>query len=373
MVATSQRYAELHPGVRIDWHIRSLQAFADQSIAELSQHYDLLVIDHPSIGEAAEHGLFLPLDQHLPDDYLQDQAANSVGASHRSYHVAGHQWALATDAATPVSAARPDVLARAGHRVPETWDELLELARAGLVAFAGLKLDCLMLWYALCINEGEEPFLRPQGIVAQDIGAAALQDVRALVQACGTDCMLRNPIANYEQMTSGDTFGYSPFSYGYSNYARPSYVRTPLQFGGLVQRKGRRMTSTLGGAGLAISSRCAHIELAADYARFAASEPVQRGLYTESGGQPGHRAAWLDDETNRLTGNFFRNTLQTLDESYLRPRYAGYIEFQERAPAVLQRCMQGEATVKQTLQELDRLDREVRRSRVDERHTSTAA
>lgn len=367
MVATAQRYAELHPGVRIDWELRSLQAFADQSIAALSRQYDLLVIDHPSIGEAAEHGLFVALDQHLPAEYLLDQARNSVGASHPSYQIAGHQWALATDAATPVSAARPDVLARAGQRIPQTWDELLMLARAGLVAFAGLKLDCLMLWYALCINEGEEPFRRPDGIVDPDIGAAALHAVRSLVQACGADCMQRNPIANYEALTSGDTFGYSPFAYGYSNYARRSYVDHPLQFGGLVQRNGRTLTSTLGGAGLAVSSQCRQIALATDYARFVGSPSVQRGLYTESGGQPGHRGAWLDDETNRLTGDFFRNTLPTLDAAYLRPRFAGYIDFQERAPDILLGYLKGDASATATLSELDQLDRAIRKGRFDPR------
>ena len=107
MVATAQRYSELHPGVRIQWELRSLQAFADQSIEALSRSYDLLVIDHPSIGEAAAHGLFLPLDAHVPASFLEDQARHSVGQSHPSYTHSGHAWALATHAATPVSAA-PD-------------------------------------------------------------------------------------------------------------------------------------------------------------------------------------------------------------------------------------------------------------------------
>jgi len=368
MVATAQRFAELHPGVRIDWELRSLQDFADQSITVLSERYDLLVIDHPSIGEAALHNLFVPLDRHLPQEYLLDQAQHSVGASHASYQIAGHQWALATDAATPVSAARPDVLAKAGQRIPQDWEELLELARAGLVAFAGLQIDCLMHWYMLCINEGDEPFLRPDRIVDPEAGAAALLAIQSLVRACGPDCLSRNPFATYELMTTSDQFGYSPMAYGYSNYARRSYVDKPLQFGGLVQRHGRLMTSTLGGAGLAVSARSKQIDLAVDYARFVASATVQRGLYSEAGGQPGHRGAWLDDHPNQLAGDFFRNTLPTLDAAYLRPRYAGYISFQEMAPSILMRFLDGAATVSATLEELERLDRSVRQGRVDERH-----
>src|ERR1700751_1130589 len=85
MVATAQRFSELHADVSITWHKRSLQAFADAPLADLAARFDLLVIDHPSIGEAVRHGLLLPLDEHLPAEFLADQAANSVGQSHASY------------------------------------------------------------------------------------------------------------------------------------------------------------------------------------------------------------------------------------------------------------------------------------------------
>ena len=129
MVATAQRFEELHPEVRIVWERRSLQAFADAPLATLAEQFDLLVIDHPSVGEAAD--FLLPLDEHLPPDFIKDQAAASVGPSYKSYGWDGHLWALATDAATPVSCHRPDLLAQMGASVPRTWPELLELARRG--------------------------------------------------------------------------------------------------------------------------------------------------------------------------------------------------------------------------------------------------
>ncbi|HRJ48680.1 MAG TPA: hypothetical protein PKY38_15080, partial [Opitutaceae bacterium] len=101
MAATAARWRELHPEVEVVWEKRSLQAFADESIASLSQRFDLLVVDHPSMGEAAAHGLFLPLERHLPAAFLRDQADHSVGASHASYEINGSQWALAIDAAAP--------------------------------------------------------------------------------------------------------------------------------------------------------------------------------------------------------------------------------------------------------------------------------
>lgn len=368
MVATAQRFTELNPDVRVVWELRSLQDFADQSINALSQRYDLLVVDHPSSGEAAADGLFVPLDQHMSAEFLEDQARNSVGASHISYSFYGHQWTLATDAATPVSAARMDVLQRYGLAVPQTWEELMDLARRGLVAFAGLKLDCLMYWYTLCINEGQEPFLASDRIVDPEVGARALLAVKELADACGSESLTRNPIATYELLTKTDRFGYSPMAYGYSNYARRGYVDHPLRFGGLVQRNGAALTSTLGGAGLAISSRCQFLPQALEYARFVACAETQCGLYTAMGGQPGHRRAWLEPENNRITGNFFTDTLPTLDSAYLRPRYPGYISFQERAPKVVSRFLQGSCTVNEALAELNRLDQHFRSGQIDERH-----
>src|SRR5437870_3634207 len=85
MVATAQRFHETHPEVEIVWQKRSLQEFADAPIQKLAETFDLLVLDHPFVGSAAAHTVLLPLDEHLPADFLADQAGNSVGPSHPSY------------------------------------------------------------------------------------------------------------------------------------------------------------------------------------------------------------------------------------------------------------------------------------------------
>lgn len=366
MVATAQRYSELHPGVEIRWETRSLQDFADQSISGLAARYDLMVIDHPAIGESASARLFVALDEVLPAEFLDDQAQHSVGLSHSSYRWRGHQWALAIDAATPVSASRVDVLARLGHTVPECWEEVVELGRRGVVAFAGLKLDSLMHWYTLCINEGDEPFREEARLVDPEAGIGALNALKELTDACGPACLTRNPIAAYELLAGDSGYAYSPIAYGYSNYARPAYVAHPLRFGALVNRNDTKLTSTLGGAGLAVSSSTRWRSQAVDYARFVASEEIQSGLYTASGGQPGHRSAWVDDESNRITGRFFAETLDTLDAAYMRPRYPGYIDFQTAASDAMHQFLRGELDSRTTMSRFEILDRHHRKGRTAE-------
>ena len=112
LLAASQRYEELHPGVQIQWKKRTLQEFADFPIEKLTADYDLLIIDHPWVGTAAATGCVLPLEKYLDKEYLDNQLANSVGGSHESYNYEGSQWALAIDAATPAASYRADLLDR---------------------------------------------------------------------------------------------------------------------------------------------------------------------------------------------------------------------------------------------------------------------
>jgi multiple sugar transport system substrate-binding protein len=163
MVATAQRFSELYPEVAITWHMRSLQAFADAPLPELASQFDLMVIDHPSIGEAAHQYLLLPLDQHLPADFLADQADHSVGSSHKSYHYNGRQYALAIDAATPISGWRPDLLERAEAELPSTWEDLLALARRGLVTLPAIPIDSLMNLFMLANAVGGAVCSRRRG------------------------------------------------------------------------------------------------------------------------------------------------------------------------------------------------------------------
>ncbi len=331
MVATAQRFSELHPDVSITWNKRSLQQFADAPLSDLATRFDLLVIDHPSIGEAVHQDLLLPLDEGLPSEFLADQAANSVGQSYASYTYDGHQYALAIDAATPVSGFRPDLLQRVGVEPPATWDELLALAGRGLVTVPAIPIDSLMNVFMLANALGAEPFIQPREAIPKQEGSQALKMLRELVHLSAPGSIDRNPIRTWQLLSDSDSIAYCPFAYGYSNYSRIGYAANVLQTSGLVSFNGASLRSTLGGAGLAISRSCKHPEQALAYAQFTASPLIQRTLYLQSGGQPGHRAAWLDPTVNSATANFFANTLPTLDSAWVRPRFPGFIGFQDIA------------------------------------------
>ena len=129
LLATAKDFCERHPGLRIEWEARSLQEFGEGTVKALADNYDLVIIDHPYMGQVAQEQCFLPLDEHFTPVQLRELERDSVGASYRSYYFEGHQWALPVDAAAQVAGYRADLLEANGFKVPQTWEEVLSLAK----------------------------------------------------------------------------------------------------------------------------------------------------------------------------------------------------------------------------------------------------
>jgi len=355
LAAFGQRFSERYPQVDVQWRKRTLQEFADFPIEKLTEEYDLLIIDHPWVGTAAATRCVLPLDQHLPAEFLDNQLQNSVGHSHESYHYGGHQWALAIDAATPVASARQDLLQANGATVPRNWEELLETARRGKVIAPAIPIDLLMNFYMFCGAHGTFPFASEEEVIDEPTGIAALQTMREFYSLIPQVCFTKNPIGIAEMLSQTDDYWYCPFAYGYSNYQRRGFSNSELSYSGLVEFNGSRLRSTLGGTGIAVSASSPNKELALQFAMEIASPICQETFYTEHGGQPGHRGAWISIWSNAITRNYFRDTVQTLDESYMRPRYHGYLHFQDEAGDGVQQYLQHGGDEKKVLQTMNRI------------------
>ena len=325
--AASKRYLA-ERGLEVGWDKRSLKAFGDTPIDSLAGDYDLLIIDHPHVGIAARCDCIIPLDTYLAKETLAQLARESAGPSHRSYTYSGHQWALAVDAAVQVSSYRPDLLELA---LPETWQDVLRVAQA--LRNQGLSLavplsptDATCSFLTLCAGFGQ-PIEEAGGFVAEKRAVQVLDYLKTLVQLAHPQSLDWNPIQLYEFMASHDEVAYCPLAFGYSNYARTNYRPSLLKFADIPGLKG----GLLGGAGIAVSRRCSYPREAAAFAAWLCGEGVQRGLYVRAGGQPGNKLAWQDETNNQLCHNYFRDTLYTLEQAYVRPRDAGFVSFQEYA------------------------------------------
>lgn len=347
MVATAETYARQRGDVRIHWTKRSLQAFADAPLEALAERFDLLVIDHPHVGLVARSRCLLPLDTQDRKQSLETLQRQTVGPSHISYEYDGHQWALAIDAATQVGCYRPDLMS--AGQLPRTWEDVLDLAREGRVIWPCKPVDALMSFFTLaasrgcpCASDGSPQLILPSE--AEQV----LEFLRLLASYIPAECLSMNPPQAYEQMVATDQFVYCPLGYGYTNYSRSGYRKHRLAFVNIVGIRG----STIGGTGIAVSARCQHPDVASDYAFWVAGAECQSTIYFDAGGQPGNAVAWEDDRCNALTLDFFRNTRQTLETVYLRPRYDGYLEFQDRGGDIVNACLSGRLSVRQAAQNL---------------------
>ncbi len=363
MRATAAMYERAHPNVHITWTVRSLQAFGDQSIEQLAAMYDLLVIDHPFVGAAARSGCLVALETRLPEAFLRAQAHESVGASYESYTYDGHQWALPIDAAAQVAAYRPDVLDARDLAVPGTWTHVFDLMRVvggRHVALPLSPVNAICSFLSLCANQGMSPSVSgsdPRCLAPRPVEQIALDILRRFVAEGHPESLHLDPPGMLERMAHGDDIVYRPLVFGYSNYARPGYAPHVCRFANIpaISDNGKPHGAILGGTGLAVSAACQALPAACAYVQRVADEECQRTIYVESGGQPGNRRAWMDPVVNGVTSQFFRDTLDTLDHAYLRPRHDGFIPFQDRAGLVIHDYLRMGGDVQETLDILDAL------------------
>ena len=326
LVACSAAWRE-RTGVRIEWERRSLQDFESFPVHELAARYDLIVIDHPHVGQVTGEGCLAPLDGGLAPG---DPAYQAVGASLSSYRWGGRLWALPIDAAAQVLAWRPDRLCGP----PADWSAVLELAAGGAVRCPLRPPHNLMALFTLSGLAGHPPGTHAGELFEPAAGCKAYARLRELAARIDPRCSEQDPIAVLEQMAAPDSrAACAPLIYGYVSYSRPDARGARVAFADLapLARGGSCAGSALGGTGIAVSAQCTERAAAIAFARWVAGAEAQCGPYLAGGGQPAHGAAWDDARANAVSLDFFRNTRATLEGAWVRPRHAGYMTFQGAA------------------------------------------
>jgi multiple sugar transport system substrate-binding protein len=329
MVACSKLWKE-KTGVTVEWDKRSLQDFESFPVEELARAYDLIIIDHPHVGQITNEKCLLPLDVGGREAERKALADGSVGASYPSYNWQGRQWAFPVDTATQVQAYRSDLLPIA----PKTWREMLALAREGRVLLPLRPPHSLMVFFTLAGNLGKSCATEgPGDLIDIETGSTVFGMMREIAGLIHPDCLGMDPIAVFENMSeAGSTIACTPLIYGYVSYSMAGFRPNLIKFTNIpVACTDGPKGSALGGTGLAVSAFSKHPQQALDFTYWIASGDVQKGPYAASGGQPGHADAWEDDAVNAATADFYRGTRATLEAAWVRPRHDGYMAFQQAA------------------------------------------
>ena len=348
---------------RLTWDRQPLTGFESRPIADLAQRYDLLVVDHPGLGTAT--AALRPLDELFSPSELAAWAGAAVGPSFGAYRYAGHQWALPLDAATQICMVHPGLMD--ARPPPATWQEVAVAARELPVALVLGGPHALLTLLAICAAQGVPPVAEagggsPAGGFAEDGAArdAVLGALDLLGDICAhVDLALAagDPIGVLEAMAAGDAAACCPLVYGYVTYSEPG--RRPHRLTACdapAWQPGGRRGSVLGGTGVAVSRRVGSedIPAARAHVRRLLAEPVQAELVPRAGGQAALRAAWESGAVNAACGGFYRHTRATLDQAWVRPRFPGWITFQEQGSAMVRGGLRRRAAPIQILRQLQR-------------------
>ena len=345
----------------IAWDVRTLQQFADQPMSELSKKYDLIVFDHPWTGEIAAKEYFYPLDHFLSKEFLAEQEANSVGKSYESYIWKGHIYGLQIDTAAHVSAVRPDLLAKNSAKKPSTWIKTLDLAKrlmAEKKPLLALPLDPVNIWclfMTLAANQKMNPYQNGKQVLPDEKFLELINFIIEISKYGPKEAFDWNPIRLLDAMSSGDEVMYSPALFGYSNYGMAGFRKNLIEFGPIPSAGFGSIGGIMGGAGIGITKSCKNPEIAAKVIEVIGSPKIQRTLYATTGGQSSHRSAWLDRDLNSFTNNFYTNTLDNLDNSYLRPRFPGFIEIQTGSGDILAEAVYGKISPRKAIEGINKL------------------
>ena len=359
LLASAEAFAARR-GVGVSWRARSLQRFADQPIDELAADYDLLIIDHPWVGQVSVEGSLLPLNDYLSESEMEDLRFGGVGPSFDSYQYRDKLWAVPVDVAAQVSAYRPDLLQAAGETPPYTWADVIGLGRrlrgrGQWLGFPLIPVDCMMSFMSACVAEGEPPGRSPDVLVSRPVGERALALLAECSDLSHPETSRENPIKVLDRMSSTDEVVYCPLLFGYTNYARAGFRPKRVRFDVAPSHDGTPLGGILGGTGLGVSAGTASPQEACAYAAFVGSSAFQAGPYVECAGQPAHLAAWTSPRANELTDDFFMRTLPSLSVAYLRPRFDGFSVVQDRGGEIIHDHLFGDRTARHALDELDRL------------------
>lgn len=314
-------------GVKIEWYKRSLTAFGDQSLEELSEMFDLLIIDHPHVGLARAKKCVTPLDDIISQENLLKLQTQSAGPSFLSYNYRCSQWALPIDAAMQSAVSKPDLISE--NDVPSNWNEVFHLAEDlkkanKYVAMALSPTDCLCAFLSLTAQAGSPIIEHKTNLVENDLGIHVLERLKKMKESFYPASILWSPIDLLDHMASNDDIAYCPLTFCYNNYSRNGFKEKELVFHDAPEVN----NCVLGGAGIAISSSCKDKQVAGEFISWICSAAIQRTIYANQQGQPANLLAWKDENLNASTNNFFFNTIKTLENSFVRPRYNGWTMFQ---------------------------------------------
>ena len=180
---------------------------------------------------------------------------------------------------------------------------------------------------------------------------AAKQSIDLLVRLTRVvedHCWQYTPQALFKAAQTTQEIAYIPLTFGYARCTRPEeggwrFTAPPAGCG-----------STLGGAGMAVSSQSELTEFAAEFISWYCGDEGQV-LAGRAWGQPSGLSAWHDPEIDEMTSGFYSGTRETQANAWVRPLTTWWPTVQEKVGEHLVRLMLANEPAHKILSEIEAL------------------
>ena len=294
-------------GIDLEISVRSLAGFGDE--VPTSGELDIVLIDHPHIGEAAAGGQIVALDGLLPATTITDCRNRAIGPSGWCYEHEGSTWAIPIDAACQVLACSRAIAS------PTTVKEVVALAKArpGRVALPLHPAHALSAFVSIVAALGADDAVT--GFCDASLAVEALEVMANLVALGPAAAQHWDPPAALAALESQEV-DCVPWTYGYVGYDVKWADSPAWDVGGTPG-------SILGGVGMAVLSGANDPVAAATFAAWFGGADTQRNVVVTCGGQPAEVGAWAVSPDLLC-----QVTVRSMEAAVVRPRATWWPDLQ---------------------------------------------
>lgn len=286
-------------GIDLEISVRSLAGFGDE--VPTSGELDIVLIDHPHIGEAAAGGQIVALDGLLAAGTIADCRNGAIGPSGWCYEHEGKTWAIPIDAACQVLACSRTIAS------PMTVEEVIALAqvRPGRVVLPLHPAHALSAFVSIVAALGADDAVT--GFCDSSMAVEALEVMAKLVALGPVVAHDWDPPAALAAL-EGQEVDCIPWTYGYVGYDVQWADAPAWDTGGTPG-------SILGGVGMAVLSGANDPVAAATFAAWFGGTHTQRDIVATCGGQPAEAGAWAASPDPLCQA-----TVRSMEAAVVRPR-----------------------------------------------------
>lgn len=294
---------------------------------------DVFQIDVIWPGILANH--FVDLKEYIPADELADHIEALIANNTVEDALVAAPWFV--DAGLLYY--RKDLLEKHGKKVPETWQELTETARAVVEAERAAGNSDLQgyVWQGrayegLACNAIEWIASHGGGTVVDDDGVVTIDNEKAVaaIELARSWIGTISPqgVLNYSEEEARGVFQSGkavfmrnwPYAWALAN-AEDSPVRGQVGVAALPRGDGGESAAALGGQQLAVSRYSEHPEVAADLVRYLTGIDEQKRRAIQGSFNPTRRSLYQDQEVLRANP-FYAEFLAVLEGAVARPSTA---------------------------------------------------